>query len=69
MQATRALESVALGLLFVTIVCLVFYVGTERSRTRSMAITIMMLAFFEGKVVDNSPVNITFISTSIVRKH
>ena len=49
MQATRALEGVALGLLFVTTVCLVFYVGTERSRTRGMAIAIMMLAFFAGK--------------------
>lgn len=46
MQATRALEGVALGLLFVTTVCLVFYVGTERSRTRGMAIAIMMLALF-----------------------
>lgn len=45
MQATRALEGVALGLLFVTSVCLTFYVGTTRSRTRGMAISIMVLAF------------------------
>ena len=47
-QATRALESVALAMLFVTTVCLIFYVGTDRSRTRGMAVAIMILAFIAG---------------------
>ena len=50
-QATRALESVALAILFVTTVCLVFYVGATRSRTRGMAIAIMVIAFLAGMSV------------------
>ena len=51
MQATRSLEGIALGFTLITTVCLVFYVGTERSRTRGMAVAIMIIAFIAGKPV------------------
>ena len=47
-QATRVLESVALAMLFVTTVCLIFYVGLDRSRTRGMAVAIMIIALIAG---------------------
>ena len=47
-HATRVLESVALAMLFVTTVCLIFYVGLDRSRTRGMAVALMIIAFIAG---------------------
>ena len=47
-QATRTLESVALAMLIVTTVCLIFYVGLDRSRTRGMAVAIMIISFIAG---------------------
>ena len=67
MQATRSLEGIALGLLLVTTICLVFYVGTERSRTRGMAVAIMIMAFFAGKPINNNTTvnrNSRFIGSS-----
>ena len=54
MQATRALESVTMVVLFVTSVCLGFYVLRESSRTKCMAIAVMSLISFAGKTVDNA---------------
>ena len=48
MWGTRVLESVALGLLLVTAICLVLHVCKVNLRTRNGAIAIMMLAVFAG---------------------
>ena len=48
MWGTRVLESVALGLLLVTTICLFLYVCKVNLRTRNGAIAIMMLAAFAG---------------------
>lgn len=46
--ATKVMASCALAVIFVYMVCLIFYVGSQRSRTRGMAIAIMTLAYVAG---------------------
>ncbi|XP_060576916.1 uncharacterized protein LOC132734229 [Ruditapes philippinarum] len=48
-KAVRGMESIALILIFVPTICLAFYVGSQRSRTRGMAIAIISLVL--GAVV------------------
>ena len=45
---TKVTVSLAMVLIFVCMVCLIFYVGSQRSRTRGMAIAVMTMLFIAG---------------------
>ncbi|XP_045216209.2 uncharacterized protein LOC123566311 [Mercenaria mercenaria] len=45
LKVVRGMESIALILILVPTICLLFYVGSQRSRTRGMAVAVMTIIF------------------------